>query len=857
MDQPCLPPWPQRQAFRLKVAVFLIATHVAAGCQGQEPGRAKGGNLTPFVASSKLVVIRECTLACEDGSVVPMEVGEVVKVVKDSSDQLLVRSQEHVGAIDRSATLDSGEATIHFTNVIDRGSNRADLYSARGRCYKDLKRLDLAEADYNRGLQLNPDNVTLLLRRAYTRRSAGDWAGARADYDRAIQLDPQNTEAYIDRGYVGFYSRGNREDSERDFQKAYALSPLNPRITSALAEVSRFHGEYEQCVAYASTALEIEPDRVAALVNRGLANGRLGRFELAAEDLIRAAMWDTTVPNVNRQEFEGWSVSNVDAMTQSGAIQCLKAFVSYNEGEIGACRRLLVLSEEKNAENGLLYVLRGLIHSEMAEYSKAIEQFDAAITRHVRCKWVFYWRGCCLSLLGHHKEAAQDFATAVRIDPSFVRAWNEGANSLVFLKDTDEAMHFAKMAVLVAPSSDVAHHQAAAAHQLREEFELAIRETDQAIALNPSNESHHRLRTLIWLRHHGESTEFLSIDQIDSPAVPDLKTKLQHLMQFLSKSSAHRTAIGARIDRIEEAVHLMSPFAPPPPTVHESSSADLLTWYRNQCAALIRSNDQNVIYELDIAFLALERVPKWDDQARVIIGTMVLDALSEDEAQLIKDSAELTAMVQFPIAKPPLYDAQKHHLIIQELDAAVQRHASAPELLLMRGEAHLAARQFEFALKDFDQFLSTAAANPRGLLGRAWSRIFLGDVSGAEHDIVELQSQSGNAASFQVSQENSADLIRRTSQKVLDSILSSNIALIAVPLDVPLQISLDKYILIVVDKIQQRLNARVQHALVQRLRAADLLQSTWVIAYTDQYTTIGLMNALLKINKELLTPPTP
>jgi tetratricopeptide (TPR) repeat protein len=103
--------------------------------------------------------------------------------------------------------------------------------------------------------------------------NSGDKQGAIEDYDRAIELDPQNAEAYTYRG-TAKYDLGDKQAAIEDYDKAIELQP-----DLALAYVSRSNvkvdlGDKESAIQDLSTAAELFKQQ-----------GQMGLYEKAMEIL--------------------------------------------------------------------------------------------------------------------------------------------------------------------------------------------------------------------------------------------------------------------------------------------------------------------------------------------------------------------------------------------------------------------------------------------------------------------------------------------------------------------------------------------------------------------------------------------
>ena len=134
-------------------------------------------------------------------------------------------------AICHLQTAEPAKALIGLNACLDRKPDRAWLYMLRGITNAGVGRLDAAEADYRRALELLGDKrghaelyYVFLLNRGMLRLVRNDLAAAAADFDEAIRLSPGRFEAYVSRGQV--YQRlGQTDDALKQFAKAMDLRP--------------------------------------------------------------------------------------------------------------------------------------------------------------------------------------------------------------------------------------------------------------------------------------------------------------------------------------------------------------------------------------------------------------------------------------------------------------------------------------------------------------------------------------------------------------------------------------------------------------------------------------------------------
>jgi tetratricopeptide (TPR) repeat protein len=97
-------------------------------------------------------------------------------------------------------------------------------YNNRGNRNFDRKEHDLALADYNESLRLNPRNSKTYTNRGTYWEHIKDYDRAIADHSEAIRLDANNQDAWYNRGVV-YRIKGQRDLAIADFRQALHLNP--------------------------------------------------------------------------------------------------------------------------------------------------------------------------------------------------------------------------------------------------------------------------------------------------------------------------------------------------------------------------------------------------------------------------------------------------------------------------------------------------------------------------------------------------------------------------------------------------------------------------------------------------------
>lgn len=105
---------------------------------------------------------------------------------------------------------------------------RADQNAGKGE-------FTLALADYNKTLEMKPDNAVAYLGRGKTHYSLKSYDLSVKDFDKALELNPKDSMAFLNRG-VSYEKLGETRKAVGDYQKAVDLDPENE---SAKANLKR------------------------------------------------------------------------------------------------------------------------------------------------------------------------------------------------------------------------------------------------------------------------------------------------------------------------------------------------------------------------------------------------------------------------------------------------------------------------------------------------------------------------------------------------------------------------------------------------------------------------------------------
>ena len=113
-------------------------------------------------------------------------------------------------------------AIIDFGTSIRIDQNNKESYSARGYCKEELQVPKMGRDDYDKALLIDPNFVEALLYRATNMDNANEHNEALLEYNKVIELEPENKTAFFNRGNTKFNLK-DKTGACNDWTKAKEL----------------------------------------------------------------------------------------------------------------------------------------------------------------------------------------------------------------------------------------------------------------------------------------------------------------------------------------------------------------------------------------------------------------------------------------------------------------------------------------------------------------------------------------------------------------------------------------------------------------------------------------------------------
>ena len=117
------------------------------------------------------------------------------------------------------------EAIRIFTEVLENDPRDANALSHRGIAYLNIDKLDLSLADMNAAVAYDPEYSFRYQSRGYLKAHMKDYEGALADYEKAVELDPNDAIA-INNLALAQEQMGWAKEAKENFDKSDRLSGM-------------------------------------------------------------------------------------------------------------------------------------------------------------------------------------------------------------------------------------------------------------------------------------------------------------------------------------------------------------------------------------------------------------------------------------------------------------------------------------------------------------------------------------------------------------------------------------------------------------------------------------------------------
>lgn len=293
----------------------------------------------------------------------------------------------------------------------------------RGLSYYYLESYDLAYTEFNKILEVNPENISATFYLACVEEKMGKLEQARDRFLHLLSMQPNYLEAHIHLGIV-YHELGKLEEAAEAFKLAlqeakypdvyYNLSAvykemgiideadslvksaieLDPNYGDALnllGEIALAMGRVEEARKNFYQVLNIEPDHLEAHNNLGVIYYRESRLEEALKEFFKAASIDPNNAEVHNNIGSLYLTQGAYSVARDAFKKALglkpnyaEAWVNlgsvyFKEGELEKAKELYLQVTELFPKNQEAWNYLGLTYFTQGEYKAAVDSFEKAL----------------------------------------------------------------------------------------------------------------------------------------------------------------------------------------------------------------------------------------------------------------------------------------------------------------------------------------------------------------------------------------------------------------------------------------------------------------------------------------------
>lgn len=335
-------------------------------------------------------------------------------------------------------------------------------YVGRAKIFIDRGMTKEALLDYDKAVELDPNNVYAWANRGITRVQAGDLAGARSDLAQAERIDPSFVQNGIGRGMLADVEHRSR-DAVEAYTRALEQEPHNRYAAQHRAAAYVRLGDAKNALTDWTSIVDNYPDDPDAYALRGGFLMDQGQFDKALADFDKAlalnpsserARADRGIARVWKQDIAG-AVSDFDAVAKI------------------------------NPKNPVVFRGRGMIAEQKGAWRDAIAAYTSALELEPANGFALGRRAAAAHEVGDNEASLRDASAAIKQYPRWIDLYLLRANILQSQGREDEAIAEAAAVTAANPDNGYAHVVAANIYSAFYKDAEAMRSYDEAIALKP------------------------------------------------------------------------------------------------------------------------------------------------------------------------------------------------------------------------------------------------------------------------------------------------------------------------------------------------------------------------------------
>ncbi|UII27203.1 tetratricopeptide repeat protein [Fulvivirga maritima] len=385
---------------------------------------------------------------------------------------------------------------------------RPTIFQNRGNCWLSLKDNDKAKADYNRSIELNPDNADAYYNRALANTNLNLIEEAIEDFSTSLNMLPDDPLALRLRAEL----KAKTEDFEgayNDLETALLYDSNSYLIYETLGDVHALKNNIPAAIEAFNKAVSLKPRIARIYFKRAQQKEKAKNIHGSMMDLTQALQLDSTyeeakelmrsITSKNQQAASVFTqntaaTNTVEPEPDNDAFYFKRALTHSKANKTLEALEDLNKAIELSPNNSRYYTQRGVEWMKLKDYTRGIQDFNKANELTDRDVLAIYNRAVCYYYLGEYENSIADYTTIIESHTPNAPTYANRGRAYAAIGENDKAVADFEKCIGFNPKSPYGYLERGNYYMRTGQNEEALKDLNMLIKLQPTNATFYNSR---------------------------------------------------------------------------------------------------------------------------------------------------------------------------------------------------------------------------------------------------------------------------------------------------------------------------------------------------------------------------